>query len=209
MSREEPNSHTSASGQSAQEMSQAEMRAAIQVAMSNGDAHIERIRDILFGGHWEQIARQFTRLESLLQQETADLRDMFLRRFDYLEDYMKTEVEALNKRLTAQNARADTIEKLARDAKELGGAFEESVAKLAQQTEEGQHELREFLLEQSKALAADIRDRYDDLSVLLAQQLDDLRQVKTDRGTLASLFGEMAMRLNRDGLSPEQHEDAS
>lgn len=208
MNREELNPHASASGR----MSPAEMRAAVQVAVSNGDAYIERIRDILVGGHLQQITRRFADLESNLQQEAADLkalRETFLNRFDVLENYIKTEVEVLKQRLREQHKRVDTIEKLARDAKELGGTFEEKVTRLAQQAEGRQHELREALIEQSKALAEDIRDRYDDLSGRLAQQLEDLRQVKTDRSALASLFGEMAMRLNEEELPPERHEEES
>lgn len=219
MSGEDRNARTQASG----EMSQAELRAAVQVAVNNGDAYLERIRDILFGGHWQQITRQLAHLESLLQQETTQLKqettqlkEMFLHRFDNLEAYVTTEVESLNKRLAAQRRQSDAIEQLAHEASALGDTFEQKAAALAQQTEASQHELRESLLEQSKALAQDIRDRYDDLSTRLEQQLEDLRQVKTDRGDLASLFGEMAMRLDPEGAvpepngaPPERHEEAS
>ncbi len=211
MSREEQKPRAPASGQ----MSQEEIRQAAQAAVGNGaapygDGHIEKIRDLLFGGHFQEITRQLTHLESRFQQETADLREAFLRRCDVLENYIKTEVESLNQRVTVeQNVRVGAMENLARDVKELGDTFEKKMAQLAEQTAESQHELRELLLEQSKALAEDIRDRYADISALLEQQLDDLRQVKTDRGTLASLFGEMAMRLNHEALPPELDGEAS
>ncbi|ETX02216.1 hypothetical protein [Candidatus Entotheonella palauensis] len=206
MSREEQQPRAPATGQ----MSQEEIRQAAQAAVGNGtapsgDGHIEKIRDILFGNHFQHITRQLTRLESLLQQETAELREDMLRRYDVLENYIKTEVDSLNQRLTTeQNTRAGAIDKLVRDVKALGAVFEKKTEQLAEQTAESQHELRELLLEQSKALAEDIRNRYDDLSGLLAQQLDDLRQVKTDRAALASLFGEMAIRLNREESRPGQ-----
>ncbi|ETX03318.1 MAG: hypothetical protein ETSY1_00465 [Candidatus Entotheonella factor] len=215
MSGEEQQPRAPASGQ----MSQEELRQAARAAVGNGtapygDGHIEKIRDILFGSHLQHISGQFTRLESLIQQETADLRDTLLRRCDFLESYIKTEVESLNQRLTAeQTTRTSAIDQLVQDAKALGNQFEEKTEQLAEQTAEGQHELRELLLEQSKALAEDIRNRYDDISALLAQQLEDLRQVKTDRAALASLFGEMAMRLNqelsRSELPSERDEDKS
>lgn len=211
MSREETESGIPTSGQTSQE----DTPPAAQAAKGNGAApygegHIEKIRDILFGGHLQEVNRQFTRLESRLQQETADLREALFRRCDFLERYIKTEVESLNKRLTTeQNARGDAIGRLVRDANELGDVFERKTEQMAEQMAESQHELRESLLEQSKALAEDIRNRYTDISALLEQQLEDLRQAKTDRAALASLFGEMAMRLHHEWLPPELDEEAS
>ncbi len=54
-----------------------------------------------------------------------------------------------------------------------------------------------------KVLAEDMRQRYTDISAQLEEQLQNLRHAKTDRSALASFFGEMAMRLNHDGLPPE------
>ncbi len=211
MQLEDQESGAPASGQ----IPRADTQPAAQAATGNGAApygegHIEKIRDILFGGHMQEINRQFTRLETRLQQETADLREEFLRRCDFLERYIKTEVESLNQRLTTeQNTRADAIGKLVRDAQELGDTFEKKTEQLAEHSAQSHHELRESLLEQSKALAEDIRNRYTDISALLEQQLEDLRQAKTDRAALASLFGEMAMRLNDEGPPPELHGEAS
>lgn len=215
MSREEQHSRDPARDPASGQMSQEEIRQAAQAAVGNGaapfgDGHIEKIRDILFGGHFQHITSQLTRLESRLQQETADLRDEVLRRCDALENDLKTEVASLHERLTAeQTTRADAIEKLVRDANALGRQFEQKTSQLASQTAESQHELRELLLEQSKTLAGDIRDRYADIAALLERQLEDLRQVKTDRAALASLFGEMASRLNREAWPPEPDGEAS
>ncbi len=208
MSGEEQKPRASVAGHMASEV----MRLAAWAAVGNGaarpgDDRIEKIRHILFGDQLQQITRQLTYLESLVQQETAELREALVRRCDALEAYLKTEVASLHARLTTeQHTRADAIEKLARDAAELAHTFETKTAQLAEQTAERQGELRELMLEQSKTLAEDIRDRYDDLSALLEQQLEDLRQVKTDRSALASLFGEMATRLNHDERRLESDE---
>ncbi len=169
-----------------------------------GDGKIEKIRDLLFGGHIQEINRQFTRLESRFQQEASALREELLRRFDFLERYVKDEVASLNQRLTAeQDTRSDVVGKLTREANELGAMFEKKTEQLAMQHADSQRELRESLLEQSKAVAEDVQRRYTDILTQLEEQLQNLRQAKTDRAALASLFGEMAMRLNHDGLPPE------
>lgn len=198
----EPDVH--ASSAASQEGSPMAAPAASANGGATGDGKIEKIRDLLFGGHIQEINRQFTRLETRFQQETSALQDELMRRFDFLERYVKDEVESLNQRLTTeQGTRSDAVGKLARETKELGDTFEKKTEQLATQAAESQRELRETLLEQSRTLAEDMRQRYTDISAQLEEQLQNLRQAKTDRAALASLFGEMAMRLNHDGLPPE------
>ncbi len=128
---------------------------AVQAASANGDApqedgKIDKIRDLLFGGHMKQVNDQFTQLGERFQKEIANLRKDLFDRCDALERYVKDEVTSLNKRLTTeQNTRSDVVGKLTRDAKELGDTFEKKTEQLAMQAADSHRELRESLLEQS------------------------------------------------------------
>lgn len=190
-------------------ISQPGAQMADQAAGANGgapqeDGKIDKIRDLLFGGHMKQVNDQFTQLGERFQKETATLRKDLFDRCDALERFVKDEMDSLNKRLTTeQNTRSDAVGKLARDTKELGDTFDKKAEQLVMQATDSHRELRESLLEQSKALAEDIRQRYTDISAHLEEQLQNLQNAKTDRAALASFFGEMAMRLNQDGLPPE------
>ena len=210
MSRENPASHVSPPSGISDEESRLAARAIVRRgAVPYGEGSIERIRDLLFGSYVQEINRQFSRLESRIQQETSELRELIVRHSDSVED-LKANLELLNQRLTTeQNTRARDIEKLARDAKELGNVLEKKSGQLAEETAAHQRELRELLLEQSKVLADEIRDRYADISTLLEQQLEDLRQDKTDRGTLAALFGEMSTRLSYESPPPQPDGETS
>ncbi len=205
MRREETKPDVQTSGSTPRE----DMGEVAQMAIANGDAQqgdgkIDQIRNLLFGGKMQEVNDRFAQLEKGFQKETSNLRKDLFDRCDAIERYIKNELESLNKRLTTeQNTRSDMIGKLAREAKELGETFEKKTEQLAVQAADSHRELRESLLEQSKTLAEDIRQRYSDISAQLEEQLQNLRQAKTDRAALASIFGEMAMRLNHEGLPPE------
>src|SRR4051812_14459636 len=56
--------------------------------------NIDKIRDILFGVQMRDYEKRFSRLEERLLKESADLRDETRKRFDSLENFVKSEFEA-------------------------------------------------------------------------------------------------------------------
>ena len=64
------------------------------------------------------------------------------------------------------------------------------------------NELREQLLEQSKKLSDEIRQKHEDLLAALERESQELRFDKTDRAALAAMFTELAMRLNNEFYIP-------
>ena len=56
--------------------------------------NIDKIREIIFGGHMRDYDKRFMRLEARLIKEGADLRDDTKRRFEVLEMFIKREFEA-------------------------------------------------------------------------------------------------------------------
>ena len=65
-----------------------------------------------------------------------------------------------------------------------------------------QRELRDQMLEQSKDLSDDIRQKHESLLQSLERESQDIRFEKTDRSALASMFTEIAMRLNNEFKLP-------
>ena len=59
-----------------------------------------------------------------------------------------------------------------------------------------ERDLRSQLLQQSKDLGEQLRARHDEISTLLEKRFQELRHGKTDRAALATLFTEVALRLN-------------
>ena len=59
-----------------------------------------------------------------------------------------------------------------------------------------ERDLRGHVLELSKDLAEQMQKRHDEVSALLDRRFQELRHGKTDRAALATLFNEVALRLN-------------
>jgi hypothetical protein len=169
----------------------------------SGSGSVDKIREILFGIQMRDYEKRFVRLEERLLKEASDLRDETKQRFDSLELYIRHELEALGERLVAeQNARADSLEQLSTGVKDTFRAVDKKTAQIDEQAAKNQTELRQQLLDQSKTLSDDLRQKYSELLAALEREATELRTDKTDRAALAALFTEVAMRLSNDFKIP-------
>ena len=166
-------------------------------------SNIDKIRDILFGVQMRDYEKRFSRLEERLLKESSDLRDDTRKRFEALEAFVKSEVEALSERLLAeQRNRDESVQNLSRELQDTGKSLERKLGQFDEQTARAQRELRQQILDQSKSLSDEIRQKADELSALLDRQVADLGNAKTDRAALAGLFSEVALRLNNEFKIP-------
>ncbi len=165
--------------------------------------NIDKIRDILFGGQMRDYERRFARLEDRLVKEAADLRTDTRRRFETLEAFIKQELEALGERLQSeQRTRDEAVQDVSRTLKETQQALERKLAQFDEQSARGQRDLRQQLLEQSKSLSEEIRQKHDELRAIIEREVATLGSDKTDRAALAALFGEVALRLTNEFKIP-------
>lgn len=160
---------------------------------------LDRVRDILFGNQVREVEKRFARLEDRLVKELNNVRDETKKRLDYLELYIKKEVDSLTERLKNEQVDRDAGAKaLAEEQKNLTINLEKKFAQLDEQTSNSQRELREQILNQANSLQDDIRQKYQEILTLLERESQELRRDKADRSKLASLFTELAVRLNSD-----------
>ncbi len=169
--------------------------------LSNQDAleinSLDKVRDILFGNQMREVEKRFARLEERLINESVSLREETKKRLDTIENYLKQEVESLSERLKSeQGSRNEALQALTEDSKKITTALEKKLTQFDEQTSNSQREMREQILDQSKKLQDDIRQKYEEMLTLLQRESEELRNAKTDRSTLASLFSELAIRLS-------------
>jgi len=161
--------------------------------------NIDKIREILFGGHIRDYEKRFMRVEERLTKESLDLREDTKRRFEALEQFMKAEFAALADRLQSeQRTRDEAVQGVWRGLHETGHSLNAKLAELQDQSERSQSNLRQLILAQSKDLSDDMRRKQEEVTELLQREVADLNHGKTDRSSLATLLTEMAMRLNSD-----------
>ena len=167
------------------------------IAASGGN--LEKIREILFGAQVHDFEKRFTRLEERLLKETSDSRAETKKRFDSMEAFIKKEIESLADRIKAeQGERSDAVKELSRELRDTARALEKKLAQQDEQATKGQRELRQQILDLSKALTDEIRNRVKETSTALMREIQELRVEKTDRSALAGVFTEAAMRLSND-----------
>lgn len=170
-----------------------------------GTGNLEKIRDILFGAQVQDFEKRFHRLEERILKETADARAETNKRFEALEAFIRKEVESLAERIkTEQTERVESGKEHSREMREAVRALEKKLAQMDDVTTKNQRELRQQILDQSKALTEEIRSRVRESAAALSREIKDLRTEKTDRAALAGLFTDVAMRLSNDSKQPRK-----
>jgi hypothetical protein len=165
--------------------------------------NIDRIRDILFGSHMRDYDSRFARLEQTLQKESAEVRDNTRRTIERLEAYVRLELDSLNARFrTERDERGTSVSQLSRDVKELGESVSKRITEVDDRAAGTHHDLREQLLQSGRDITEHIQAKHQEVATLLEQRFQELRKDKTDRAALASLFSEVAMRLNNEFKIP-------
>jgi hypothetical protein len=162
-----------------------------------GGGNVDKIRDILFGSQMRDYEARFNRLEETLVKETAEIRDTNRRRFDQLEGYIKREFEAVQNRMRLERDEGSEVaSQHSREMRDLGDSLSRRLRELDDRGSTFERDLRGQILQQAKELTDELRARHDELGSLLEKRFQELRQGKTDRAALATLFSEVSLRLN-------------
>jgi DNA repair exonuclease SbcCD ATPase subunit len=162
-----------------------------------GIGNLDKIREILFGSHARDYDSRFARLEERLTEELADLRDTAKKRLEALETYARSEFESLQAHLKGErDDRTNALRQIARDLRELGDALTAKISELDEKNSQADRQSRLDLLQLSKNLNEELRSKQEEMGALLDRRFQELRNVKMDRAGLATLFMELATRLN-------------
>jgi len=164
---------------------------------------VDRIRDILFGPQMRDYDGRFQRLEDNLAREANEIRTDAQKRLEALERFIKGEVDSINSRAAAEHGeRCNVNDKLGRDLAETSRNLDTKVSNLSEQTAKNLGELRELLLEQSKMLSAEIKEKYDQMKAGLEHEAAQIRSAMTGREALAEMLSEVALRLKNEFRIP-------
>jgi len=165
--------------------------------------NVDRIRNILFGSQMRDYDGRFQKLEERLGREAGELRRELQRQLQALEAFMKGEVESMTNRLkTEQAERGQAVERLNREMMETAKGLEMKISHLDGQAAKDIRDLREQLLEQSKALSAEMKEKHDQMKGHLDKEAGQIRDAMTGREALAEMLSEVALRLKNEFRVP-------
>jgi len=164
---------------------------------------VDRIRNILFGSQMRDYDGRFQKLEERLSREATELRGELQRQLQALEAFMKGETESMTNRVkTEQSERGQAIERLAHEMTETAKGLELKINNLDSQAAKDIRDLREQLLEQSKTLSADMKEKHDEMKGHLDREAGQIRDAMTGREALAEMLTEVALRLKNEFRVP-------
>jgi len=173
-------------------------------ALADGSPeNLDKVRDILFGGHMRAVEGRIARIEERLLRDQQALRTDLEAALGGLESYARKELEALGEKLKAERAkRADDLKALANETKEALRAVDKRLAKLDEATSGADADLRSQLLEQKRAHAAEVKQLAEQLTAELRRAQQELRAEKADLSSLIAIFSDMAVRLTEELQAP-------
>jgi phage host-nuclease inhibitor protein Gam len=165
--------------------------------LRGGAGNVDKIRDILFGSQMRDYESRFARLEETLVKENAEIRETSRRRFEQLESYVHKEFETIQARFKAErDERLDNAAQQSREVKDLGDSLSRRIRDLDDRSSNVERELRSQLMTQARDLTDEIRMTQESIVSLLEKRYHELKDGKTDRAALATLFTEVALRLS-------------
>jgi len=157
---------------------------------------LDKVRDILFGGQMRAVETRLQGLEARLLRGQESLRTDFTKQVSALDAMLQKEVQSLGERLAAERLRrTEELKGLSAEIKEALRGLEKRHLKLEESSGMADAEIREGIMQHSKAVAAELARVSDRLAGELARSAQELRSEKLAITSLAGMFGEMASRL--------------
>jgi len=179
-------------------------RADLSVAPTPADApaaeppeSLDKVRDILFGGQMRAVDGRLQALEERLLNAQAQMRADFGSQVATLEADVRRELQSLAEQLTVDRAkRGEELKALGADLRDALRTLEKRHVKLEEMGGAADAELRDSILEQSRAVSAQIERLTQRFAADLGREVAGLRHDKTDVSLLVGVFSDMAGRLS-------------
>jgi len=185
-----------------QQLESNEVDATLEASVENIGANvgnIDKIRDILFGGHMRDYDKRFKRLEERVAQEGGHLREEMLQRVKAIEDLLNNEIDNLGeKSKTERQERLLAVQDLQHDINGLKNELSNRLVQLDEQFTRDIKQLRQQTHTKFQELSMQLRQQNDSVTELVKREVRQLSEEKINRSDLAAFFTEFAIRLNKD-----------
>ena len=164
---------------------------------------LDKVRDILFGGQMRAVESRLQGLEERIMREQATMRTYFNKQLADLDASAKRDAHALGERLVAERTkRTEDLKTLSSEIKEILRSLEKRHVKLEELTTLSDAEIRDQILQQSRAINNEIERLSQRVTSDLNREVASLRNDKTDVSAIVSVFSDMATRLAGESKPP-------
>jgi len=158
---------------------------------------LDKVRDILFGGQMRAVEGRLQALEERLLHEQTQMRADLGKQIAGVEAEARRELQSLTEQLAADRVkRGEELKALGADLRDGLRSLEKRHVKLEEMGGSADAELRDSILEQSRAVSAQIERLSQRVAADLGREVAGLRHDKADLAALGTLFSDMAGRLH-------------
>ncbi|MDF1505947.1 hypothetical protein [Roseisolibacter sp. H3M3-2] len=166
------------------------------VAPGEPPESLDKVRDILFGGQMRAVDGRLQALEERLLQEQAQMAAAHRGQLGALETELRRELQALADQAAADRTkRAEELRALNVDLRDALRGLEKRHVRLEELAGAADAELRDSILEQSRAVNAQLERLSQRVTADLTREVSGLRHDKVDIASLVGVFSDMAGRL--------------
>jgi len=158
-------------------------------ALTSTESSLDTVRDILFGAQIRQTDQQRSELEKRLQKTIDDLRKDSHKQMAAL----KEEMEKMHQEIARDAAKSSD------EFNKQLASLDNSLQDLDKATSSAEADLADNIDTQVSSLNTQMENWREQLSSELDKVHSQLMHDKTDRGSLADLFSQMAEQLMTDG----------
>lgn len=164
---------------------------------------LDKVRDILFGGQMRAVESRLQGLEERIMREQSAMRTDFNKQLADLDASAKRDAQTLTDRLGAERTkRTEELKALSAEIKEILRSLEKRHVKLEELSGLADAEIRDQILQQSRAITAEIERLSQRVASDLNREVASLRNDKTDVSALVSVFSDMATRIAGESRPP-------
>ena len=136
-------------------------------------------------------------------REQAAIRSDLTKQLADVDASAKRDAHTLSERITAERTkRTEELKALSSELKETLRALEKRHVKLEELTGMADAEIRDHILQQSRATSAEIERLSQRVTTDLNREVTSLRTDKADVSALVTVFTDMATRLGGDSRQP-------
>jgi vacuolar-type H+-ATPase subunit I/STV1 len=164
---------------------------------------LDKVRDILFGGQMRAVESRLQGLEERILREQGAMRSDLVKQIEELDASAKRDAEKLNERIVAERTkRTEDLKSLSSELKEVLRSLEKRHVKLEELSGLADAEIRDHILQQSRAISTEIERLSQRVTADLNREVASLRNDKTDVSAIVSVFSDMATKLAGESRPP-------
>lgn len=157
---------------------------------------LDKVRDILFGGQMRAVDGRLQALEERMLREQAQMHAAHTSQVAGLEADLRRELQSLGEQLALDRVkRSEELKLLGADLRDALRSLEKRHVKLEEMGGAADAELRDSILEQSRAVNAQIERLSQRIAADMNREVSGLRHDKADIASLVDVFSDMAGRL--------------